>query len=112
MGSSPSYRNRVRANGKYKLPDSEYKAICNKQDNIKKQIVEQEKLMSEIQKEISRKLTLRDEVKAELKKNEAPEGFKDLIVSYRDHFSYEETTQKLWITIRNILVSQISEEYL
>lgn len=57
--------NKIRTSGR--MPDFKYKNICDEQSRIKKDILSIERAMSDISVEISKKSSLRDQLRLELK---------------------------------------------
>ncbi len=73
--------NKVRSGGK--IPDIKYKRICEDQNNYKKNVLKLERSMSDLSMEIMKKSTLREQLKAELKKKKNIDT-KEKLVEMRD----------------------------
>lgn len=103
------YKSRIRSS-KLRLPPKEYKDVCRKQDELRKEIHDTEKGIVEADGEIRKRYVLKDEVRLQLKQNGTlGEPMKERLIKIRDHylqFSGDNTR----VSSMRIMASQFAEE--
>lgn len=102
--------NRVRGN-KHTIPPNEFRAICRKQDELKRIIGEAQNEIITIKNEIYRKNILREQIKQEVGWSNLTDESeaKKLLISLRNKYM-EFSSDVTRISSMRIMASQISEE--
>jgi len=90
------------------LPQEEYKALCKKQDEIKRKLVEYQGKINEVKTEIQKKNLMKDEISAEIRKD-SPTDVLSAITSLKDYY-VNFASDKTRVSSLRAMAAQFAEE--